>query len=50
VEASNRHFPRDVFFFGFGRCGISLPAAAARFFCFFVAIDPLTVAWLWQGW
>jgi hypothetical protein len=34
------YFPREVFFFGFvcGFPGMSLPAAAARFFCFFVAI------------
>jgi hypothetical protein len=34
------YFPREVFFFGFGFPGLSLPAAAARFFCFFVATDP----------
>lgn len=34
------YFPREVFFFGFGFPGMSLPAAAARFFCFFVATDP----------
>jgi hypothetical protein len=30
------YFPREVFFFGFGLVGTSLPAAAARAFCFFV--------------
>jgi hypothetical protein len=36
------YFPREVFFFGFvfGFPGMSLPEAAARFFCFFVATDP----------
>jgi hypothetical protein len=36
------YFPREVFFFGFvfGFPGMSLPAAAARFFCFFVATNP----------
>jgi hypothetical protein len=35
------YFPREVFFgFVFGFPGMSLPAAAARFFCFFVATDP----------
>jgi len=29
--------PREVFFFGFGLPVGSLPAAAARAFCFFVA-------------
>ena len=36
-----RYLPREVFFFGFGFClpDGSLPAAAARAFCFFVAND-----------
>ena len=34
------YFPREVFFLGFGLPGLSVPAAAARFFCFFVAIEP----------
>ena len=37
------YFPREVFFFGFGFAGISLPAAAARAFCFFVAMRPPVV-------
>jgi len=36
--------PREVFFFGFGLPVGSLPAAAARAFCFFVAKDPPIVA------
>jgi hypothetical protein len=32
-----RYLPREIFFFGFGFVGISLPAAFARAFCFFVA-------------
>jgi hypothetical protein len=32
--------PREVFFFGFGFADDSLPAAAARAFCFFVATNP----------
>jgi len=32
--------PREVFFFGFGFADDSLPAAAARAFCFFVATTP----------
>jgi hypothetical protein len=35
-----RYLPREVFFFGFGLPVGSLPAAAARAFCFFVAKDP----------
>ena len=31
------YFPREVFFFGFGFAELSLPAAVARAFCFFVA-------------
>jgi hypothetical protein len=31
------YLPREVFFFGFGLPGSSLPAAAARAFCFLVA-------------
>jgi hypothetical protein len=35
------YFPRDVFFFfGLGFPGVCEPAAAARFVCFFVAMDP----------
>jgi hypothetical protein len=34
------YLPHEVFFFGFGFAGWSLPAAAARGFCFFVAIGP----------
>lgn len=37
------YFPREVFFFGLGLPGDSLPAAAARFFCFFVATSLLRV-------
>ena len=33
------YFPREVFFFAFGFVGASLPAAAARAFCFFVAMS-----------
>jgi Asparagine synthase len=52
IEASNsmrrlpprglrrRYLPREVFFFGFGFVGFSLPAAVARAFCFFVATHP----------
>jgi hypothetical protein len=39
-EPAQPYFPREVFFFCFGFPGLSLPAAAARFFCFFVATDP----------
>jgi len=39
-RAGAAYFPREVFFFGFGFPGMSLPPAAARFFCFFVATDP----------
>jgi hypothetical protein len=38
-RARAAYFPREVFF-GFGFPGTSLPAAAARFFCFFVATNP----------
>src|SRR5215211_6232472 len=34
------YLPREVFFFGFGLPGSSLPAAAARAFCFLVATNP----------
>lgn len=34
------YFPREVFFFGFGFPGMSLPATAARLFSFLVATDP----------
>jgi len=36
----NAYFLREVFFFGLGFPDVSLPAAATRFFCFFVAIEP----------
>jgi len=35
--------PREVFFFGLGFAGVSLPAAAARAFCFFVAMRVSTL-------
>jgi hypothetical protein len=38
--ARRAYFPREVFFFGFGFADGSLPAAAARAFCFLVAIRP----------
>ena len=37
---AGRYLPREVFFFGFGFPSVSLPAAAARAFCFFVATRP----------
>jgi hypothetical protein len=40
LPAHESYLPREVFFFGFGLPVGSLPAAAARAFCFFVAKDP----------